>query len=413
MRSFATTAVVEPSSASGRRQPLRQTRTNPSRSATLPGPQRGLGVSQAAQDGRQDAEIGFFPAVTHFTDSISALPKEMVRHYSMLKEVDAKICGPEEAIGQLIQTALRLPAPPRKPTLTHQITDASRSEVDMAPSIAGTADDISLKSVPSRIEAASTATQGNLANIELSRRHLFRRLRVYMQEMLPVLDEKNHVLSTAGDCLDYQLKRCNGSYRHLDQELSEEARYGSLSHWAYTEKTAEKKGTTAGERTRREAAVANHLAATAPAAQEAEGAALRSELRREALAARKHGRNQHQESDFDDTRTASQFAGKKSQGPGKGRRAADATPSSHGAAIDHNGSIAVAPPSKRRKTDKTASGAAIGGVPMARAMSSVYSSNPGSVRGTGTSPRATPILEPPKKRGRGGAVIANGAGRKR
>ena len=398
---------------SGRRQPIRQTRTNPSRNATLLGSQRAPGASRTTQDGVQDSEIGFFPAITHFTDSISALPKEMVRHYSMLKEVDAKICGPEEIIGHLIATVLRLPAPPRKPTLTHQTTDTSRSEIETAPSIARTVDNISLKSVPSRVEAASTATQENQADSDLSRRRLFHQLRVYMQEMLPVLDEKNHVLSTAGDCLDYQLRRCTGSYRHLDNELDEEARWGSMTHWAYAERTTEKRGAIAGERSKREAAAASHLAATAPAVQEAEGAALRSELRREAMAARKNRRNQYLESDFDDSRAASQAGAKKPFRPGKGRRAADAMLSGQTTAVNHNGLSGAAAPSKRRKTEKTTSTPGAGGGSAARAMNSVYGSNPSTQRGTGTSPRGTPGPEPPKRRGRGGAAMVNGIGRKR
>ncbi|KAL8813072.1 MAG: hypothetical protein Q9200_000539 [Gallowayella weberi] len=414
MRSFSTTTAVDPSPASNRRQPVRQTRTNPSRGATIVGSQRGLGTSQAAQEGAQDAEIGFFPAITHFTDAISALPKEMVRHYSMLKEVDAKICGPEEAVGQLVATALRTPAPPPMTTNAIQNIDAARSEAETAPSTIGTADNISLKSLPSRAEVASTASQEDLTNPDQSRRQVFFDLRRLLKEMLPILDEKNHVLSTATDCLDNQLKRCNSSYRCIDNEISEEARYGSLTHWAYTDKAAEKKGTTAGERTRRDAAVANHLAANAPAVHEAEGAALRSELRREAMAARKH-RNQHLESDFDDARFAPQSAGKRSQGTGKGRRAADATASVNGAAVGlgiANGLSAAAPPSKRRKLDKSVAGATMGGVPMVRAMSSVYGSTTGSARGGGTSPQAAPNLEPPKKRGRT-AALTNGTGRKR
>ncbi|KAL8872169.1 MAG: hypothetical protein Q9174_002150 [Haloplaca sp. 1 TL-2023] len=398
---------------SGRRQPVRQTRTNPSRNATLPGPQRVLGASRTTQDGVQDAEIGFFPAITHFTDSISALPKEMVRHYSMLKEVDAKICGPEEIIGQLIANILRLPSPPRKPTLTQQTTDTSRSEIETAPSTARTADNISLKSVPSRVEAASTATQENEAEFDFSRRRLFHQLRVYMKEMLPVLDEKNHVLSTAGDCLDNQLRRCTGSYRQLDNELDEEARWGSMTHWAYAERTTEKRGAMAGDRSKREAAAANHLAATAPAVQEAEGAALRSELRREAMAARKHGRNQYLESDFDDSRAASQAGAKKAYGPGKGRKAADTMLPNQNNAASHNGLSGAAPPSKRRKTEKTTLGPGAGGPPAARAMNSVYGANPNTQRGAGTSPRGTPGPEPPKRRGRGGAAMMNGIGRKR
>ncbi|KAL9026433.1 MAG: hypothetical protein Q9196_004901 [Gyalolechia fulgens] len=374
-------------------------------------PQRGPGASRTAQDSGQHTEIGFFPAITHFTDAISALPKEMVRHFSMLKEVDAKICGPEEVVGQLVKTALQTPAPPRKPALAPQLTDTSRSEVETAPSTAGTADNISLKSVPCRVEAASTTTQENLANFDLSRRQLFYKLRVYMQEMLPILDEKNHVLSTAGDCLENQLQRCNSSYRHMDSEISEEARWGSLTHWAYSaDKTTDRRGTIAGERSRRDAPAANHLTTHATAVHETEGAALRSELRREAMA--RKNRNQHLGSDFDDTRGPT---AKKSHGVSKGRKAADATPSTNGATIGlgiANGASATGPPSKRRKVEKPASGAPVGGIPVIRAMSSVYGSNTGVNRGTVASPRATPTHEPSKKRGRA-AAPPSGSGRKR
>ncbi|KAL8769278.1 MAG: hypothetical protein Q9209_004660 [Squamulea sp. 1 TL-2023] len=414
MKPFSSTTVVEPSSASNRRQPVRQTRTNPSRSANIGAPQRGPGASHTAQQGTQNAEIGFFPAITHFTDAISALPKEMVRHYSMLKEVDAKICGPEEAIGQLVATALQTPAPPRKTHNAPQSVDISIPEADTAPSTVGNADNISLRSVPSRVDVASTASQEDLAIFDRSRRQMFYDLRRWVQEILPILDEKNHVLSTATDCLENQLKRCNSSYRYIDDEVSEESRYGSLTHWAYTDKTAEKKGTTAGERTRRDVAIANHLAANAPAVHEAEGAALRSELRREAMAARKH-RNQHLESDFDDARAAPQSGGKRSQGIGKGRKMLDTASTSNGVSVGLGIANAIstsAPPAKRRKVDKPAAAATLGGVSMARAMSSVYGSNTGSTRGAVTSPRATPNPEPPKKRGRT-AAVTNGTGRKR
>ncbi|KAL8917104.1 MAG: hypothetical protein Q9208_008143 [Pyrenodesmia sp. 3 TL-2023] len=378
----------------------------------MTGPPRGPGGSGTAQESRLDAEIGFYPAITHFADAISALPKEMVRHYSMMKEVDAKICTPEEVVGQLVTTVLQMPAPLKNPANYSQTLKLSRAEIDNAPSIAGTADNISIKSVPSRIEAESTASQENLATFDFSRRQLFHRLRLQLQEMLPILDEKNHVLSTANDCLENQLKRCNSSYRHLDNEITEEARYGSLTHWAYSAaKTADKKGTTAGERSRRDVAAANHLAASAPAVHEAEGAALRSELRREVLATRK-SRNNHLESDFDDTRAP---AGKKSQGAAKGRRVVDLQPSSNGATVGlgiANGTSTAGPPSKRRKIEKVAAGPTLGGVSMNRAMSSVYGFNAGPSRGGATSPKATPAPEPPKKRGRV-AAIPNGTGRKR
>ena len=68
----------------------------------------------APMDRGDSEDPGFFPAITHFTDSITALPKELIRHYTMLKEVDAKIYGPEAELGQLLYKALANP-PSRKP----------------------------------------------------------------------------------------------------------------------------------------------------------------------------------------------------------------------------------------------------------------------------------------------------------
>ena len=198
--------------------------------------------------------------------------------------------------------------------------------------------------------------------------------------LLMTLDEKNHVMNTAIDGLEKQLKRCQSSYPYIEGEISEEARLGSMTHWAYnSEKPTEKKGMMAGERTRR---AANHLAA------ENDGVAIRNEARREANAARK-GRNANVDSDFDDAR----HYGKKAQNGGKGRKGGDAP---QGLAILN----AAGPPNKRRKLEKPG----IGGFAMERAMSSVYAS---SNRG------ASPAFDgAAKKKVRGGGVIATN-GRRR
>ena len=180
-----------------------------------------------------------------------------------------------------------------------------------------------------------------------------------MTTTLIILDEKNHVMSTANDSLGKQLKRCESSFTHIEDEISEEARYGSMTHWAYTDKTSEKKGIMAGERTRR------------AAAKEAEDAAVRSEQRREAIAARK-GRNHHVDSDFDDPRTA----GRKGALGAKGRKITDSSLAANGIGLGINN--AAGPPSKRRKVEKPQ----VGGLPMERALSSVYGSNAGSAKGT-------------------------------
>ena len=386
MKAFSNTTNGEQPTVSNRRQPIRQTRTNPARTSTN-AVQPQAGALAQASDGDRNANPGFYPAITHFTDAITALPKEMIRHYTMLKEVDAKTHGPEALLGQYLHAALKAPGPFQQQMPRTQANRAENTTSTAASNGLSAADNIGN-------EAQSNALD---EPVSLARRGHFSNMRLAMLEMLQTLDEKNHVLNTAIDSLDKQMKRCNSSYPHIEDEISEEARYGSLTHWAYTEKSAEKKGMIAGERTRR---AANTAAATA-AQQEAEGAALRSEARREALAARKN-RNQHVDSDFDDGRALS----KNPKSGGKGRKVADTNLSTTVGLGILNGAV---PPNKRRKVEKSA-----GGPPAEKAMASVYGPNGANGRGLASSPRENPGNEAAgKKRGRGGSLAVNGTGRKR
>lgn len=411
MRTFSTTAVVEPPPTSNRRQSLRQIRTNPTRGATNVNPARG--AVGAPQPDAHNANPGFFPAITHFTDSITALPKEMIRNYTMLKEVDAKIYGPEEVLGQLVKDLLATPIPPRKLTPLPQTHEAIKSSSKVGPD-AFAQEDGSSNQTRSREQAPPQAATPKTSNsFDVPRRQLALNLRMVMNEMLGTLDEKNHVISTAVDDLSKQLARCNSSFTHIPNEISEEARYGSLNHWAYTEKAAEKKGTLAGERTRRDTAANSH-AANAGVSHDVDGVASRSEMRREALAARKRP-NPTLDSDFDESRSPAQTAIRKAQANGKGRKAAEPPTATNSTGVGlgiANGPPAAAPPNKRRKVEKQVVATTLGGLPMERAMSSVYGSNIGSARGAAGSPRETPAAEAPKKRGRA-TVGANGNARRR
>ena len=377
MRAFSSATGGEQATSSNRRQPIRQTRTNPARSATNVVQAQAAPLAQAS-DG---ANPGFCPAITHFTDAITALPKEMIRHYTMLKEVDAKTHGPEALLGQYLNTALKAPALPQQ---TPRIQSSTAGNATHSANSNGTpsADRSSDASQPTAHEDPATT----------ARRAHFHNMRTVLLEMLQTLDEKNHVLNTAIDSLDRQMKRCNSSYPYVENEISEEARYGSLTHWAYTERSAEKKGMIAGERTRRAA----NTAAAAAAQQEAEGAAMRSEARREAMAARKH-RNQLVDSDFDDGRAIS----KNSKSGGKGRKSAEVHPRpSVGLGISNG----AAPTNKRRKIEKATVTA-----PAERAMASVYGSNGIAGRGIASGPKDIPSNETTaKKRGRGGILAVNG-----
>ena len=390
----ASTSAV-PVNTSNRRQPIRQTRTNPTRTAT-----RLLGGRLSDNGGNTNSTQGFFPAITHFTDAITALPKEMIRHYTMLKEVDAKFYLPEEALKQLVSKVLQVSDPPRwKPTKSSNVEVSTHPPVSEG--AVGSFNSTDTNGIPVQGETtAYTNAQGFPDSHDVPRRQLFLQLRTVMAEMLLTLDEKNHVMSTATDALQSQLERCESSFPYIEDEISEEARYGNLHHWAYVDKAVEKKGTTAGERTRREAA--NSAAVHAQVAHEAEQAALRSELRRDVMATRRQQR-QH-DSDFDEGRGAGHSAVKKNAGPGKGRKLTEPVPLANGTTSGYeptgsgtNGA------SKRRKIEKPA----VLEEPPKKAMSIALA----RARGGG-SPRETPAAEIRKGKARGGAT-ANGSGRKR
>ena len=386
MRAYPGSTAMEQTPASNRRQPVRQTRTNPVRNAS------GTGTAPAAAsaptpDNERNPSPGFFPALTHYTDAITALPKEMIRHNTMLKEVDAKIYGPEAQLTELINSALKTPILPTSKAPHTDTTDFPLPNSDTSQKNLSAAAEAG-----SRPESSSHAASRNISDPSYPRRMQFHNIRSILCEILPTLDEKNHVINTAIACLDKQTRRCNSSFPHIADEISEEARLGSRTHWAYTDKAAEKKGgMMAGERTRR---AANDAAAK----REAQEAAMRSESRRDALAARKP-RNHHLDSDFDDNRVA----GRKPQAGGKSRKAADA---SLGNGVGLGIVNGTAPPSKRRKVERPPAT----NLGVEKAMLSVYGP---TARGGAGSPREISINDTASKRKGRGGTAANGNGRRR
>ncbi len=411
MKTFPATPAAEapPAPATNRRQPLRQTRTNPVRNAATTNQLQGLPAE--TQDTGHQPSPGFFPAITHFTDSIAALPREMTRNYTMLKEVDAKTYGPEEVLGHLIAEIRKAPVPPRKPahsTPRRQFADTSMSS--HLRTLKQLVDDLIGQT---QHEPAQSQADGQESPdpADLHRRRLFYNLRVVINEMLGTLDEKNHVMSTANDDLNKQLARCDSSFRHLGNEISEEARCGSSNHWAYIAKVAQKKGTLAVERTRRDATANNPAAGPGP---DLDGVASRSELRREALAARKY-RNNQVDQELDDGRSAAQTATRKAPASGKGRKAADPALGANAGGLGvgiANVQSPIGPPSKRRKVEKSGPSTTPVGLPVERAMSTVYGPNGGTRKANSGSPRNTPTVEASKKKGRA-TVPANGTSRGR
>ncbi|KAI0457273.1 hypothetical protein F5B21DRAFT_512824 [Xylaria acuta] len=373
---------------SGRRaQPVRQTRANLSR--TNSGPSRAVGGRESLGGGQsRDQPIDIFPAITHFTDAITSLPKDLVRHFTLLKEVDAKIFAPEQTLFQFIDTALR--SNPPEP----------RSTRDGSSSVAPTSTPMSAQNSPSGLAlgghpAPSSLNESRASTVfdpsNVPRRTLFLHTAYKIQEMLVSLEEKNHVISTANEALSKHLSRINDVWPHLENEFSEEAKWGSTTHWAYPENRINR--ATQAERSRRDGAA--FITAAAQQLQVVEEAAARSDARKQALMAKKSLKNQHHDSDADDHEGKQKGEpSKKTQGGSKARKGAEsAIPV--GLGITAGPSTNGNPPSKRRKVENNGK-VANGGQAMERAMSSVYGTNAPKTKTT--SPRTTPAPEPTKKR---------------
>ncbi|KAI0884860.1 uncharacterized protein GGS22DRAFT_147682 [Annulohypoxylon maeteangense] len=374
-----------------RAQPVRQTRANPPRTSS--GTTRTFANRDSLGGGHvHDQPIDVFPAITYFTDAIASLPKDLVRHFTLLKEVDAKIFAPEETLFQLVDAVLKTSPPEPRNT-----NDASSSIV--AASTPMSAQNSSSGFPANGNPAGSTDDNYNSPVFDpsnLPRRQLFRQTAFKVQEMLVSLEEKNHVISTANEALSKQLSRINDVWPHLEAEFSDEAKWGSTTHWAYPENRINRANQ--AERSRRDGAAT----ITAAAQQLAEEAAARSDARKQALIAKKGLKTQqHQDSDLDDheNKHKSESTRKAPNHGSKSRKNAD-TAAPIGLGITSGAAATTAattngnPPSKRRKVEN--SKPVNGGQPMERAMSSVFGATVTKTKNA--SPRATPAPEQPKKR---------------
>ncbi|KAI1124181.1 hypothetical protein F5Y10DRAFT_37176 [Nemania abortiva] len=370
---------------SGRRaQPVRQTRTNPPR--TTSGPSRAASGRDALGGAQgHDQPIDIFPAITHFTDAITSLPKDLVRHFTLLKEVDAKIFAPEETLFQFVDAALKS-NPPEPRSARDGSSSVAPASTPMSAQNSSSGHALNGHPAPSSLNESHASTVFDPSNVP--RRTLFLHTAFKIQEMLVSLEEKNHVISTANEALSKHLSRIDDVWPYLEHEFSDEAKWGSTTHWAYPENRINR--ATQAERSRRDGA-----AFITAAALQVEEAAARSDARKQALMAKKGLKNQHQDSDADDHENKQKGEpSKKAQGGSKARKGAEsATPVGLGisAGANANGN----PPSKRRKVENN-SKTVNGGQAMERAMSSVYGSN--APKPKNTSPRATPAPEPTKKR---------------
>lgn len=363
------------------------------------------GANAVDSDAQDAAQPGFFPALQYFSDAITALPKEVMRQFTLMKEVEAKIHGPNEKLGEMVDALLELPVPSRKSVQGHQVGGGGQHgllSLTASNSAMGSTAASLVNGVSGRQHSAQNSISGSVVGEEaavqseaeeelLARRKQYLDLRIFTHNLLPNLDEKNVVLAEANRVLALQLSRVDSVMPHVDSELSEEARWGSMTHWAYSDNRQKKAVPAPAAPNRRDVAATNSLAAAANAIHETEIAQARREAGREAVR-EKHGgkgkRQQQQEqvdSDFDDKPKKTQH-----KVAGKSKAAAAAQSSGTGLGISTNGDPVV----KKRRVDK---GLGLGGAPaMERTLSSTTKAASKASRET---PRSTPAAaEPPSKK---------------
>jgi hypothetical protein len=366
----------------------RAVRTNTTRPANYYARTYARQGPEATED--DSAPAGFFPALTFFTDAVTALPREVMRQFTLMKEVEAKVHGPNERLGEAVDALLEQPVPRR--TNNAGGVHGGMLSFTAANSAIGSAN-VSLvngvapygasgqNSAAASVNGEDTTTQDGEGDME--RRKQYHELRMITHNLLANLDEKNVVLTEANRVLSLQMTRLDSVMPHVEEEIPEEARLGSMTHWAYSDNRLKVKPLppAANERNRREVALTNHLAAAANAVHETEILAARRDATKD-TGKEKTGRGRQQreqiDSEFEDR--PKKTTAKVARGKAAAAAAAAAAASAAGLGIS-----TPSEPVKRRKVDKVA-----GGTGMERQASS-------KGKAAKETPRSTPAAEPAKK----------------
>jgi len=76
---------------------------------------------------------GFLPALTHFTSAVDAFPKEMIKHFSLFKEVEAKLFDPEHMLKELLEEIAQLPVTTRGQLPSTESSAGADSNASVSP----------------------------------------------------------------------------------------------------------------------------------------------------------------------------------------------------------------------------------------------------------------------------------------
>ena len=326
---------------------------------------------------------GFYPALQFFTDAVTALPKEMARQFTVMNEAQAKIHAPDERFQDMVDALLEMPVPASKGGdggERNGLASLGRGLLSFTGnnSMSGSASaSVVNGGIAGNSNAASVNGDDENAEEDMARRQKHHELCMVLKEMLPNMEEKNNGLLEVIRRLNLQLSRIDSVMPHIDEEISEEARYGSMTHWAYSDNRQKKQPPATGMN-RRDVAATNSLAAAANAIHETEIAQARREATRETAREKHKGRTKDMvDSDFDDKPKKTHAKVAKSK--------AAAQPGPSGLGISASGE-----PVKRRKVDKGLAAPA-----MERSASGPGKGAKGAAAKEGA--RSTPNVEPTKK----------------
>ena len=304
---------------------------------------------------------------------------------TMLNETEGKAYQHDRAVSAIFDSIDKLPKPPQQPSIERSQAFLYLSIANStAASLSGSAVDGIIPQRPqSLLTAGSQSSDPNTVDEQAhERQEMFRRLRDHLIHLTSILDEKNMVLSAANDTLSRQVARLESSFPYIENEVSEEARLGSNTHWALPHmKEMRRANGGVTERPKRDIQAANNLAAAAAQFHERDIAiaATRSEARREAMLAKRNRAPHNLDSDVEDRTVL-----RKAAVTGKVRKAAENLTDARASAVGSGG-----PSHKKRRVEKATV------VPGERAMGAALNGRLGTGR---ASPRDTPLLEASKKK---------------
>lgn len=176
--------------------------------------------------------MGLYPGLNDFTDALEALPLETVRHFTLLREIDAKCTTTTPLVADLIAKFLAIP-----PAAKDDPECAKKTE---------------------------------------DREAMLLEIRGLIRELMPCLEEKMHVAGVAAEAVARHISRIDADYELItSREIPQVIQYGEPDHPAIIvdvkPSVAERSAQSQRSESRREAIAAKKAAAAAAAEKSGNG----------------------------------------------------------------------------------------------------------------------------------------------